>query len=183
MRKFFIGVLFATMMLTGVSSALAISLSMNSEITFGGTIKAGSNLQTATSLAFSTPTFVTSASGSFAGISSPGDLATFNGFSFNPFTGDDNPVWSTGGFQFDLKDINVNTQNANSLVLLGSGIVTGNGFDPTTFSFSLSADRISSAVAFSATTAPLATPEPGTLFLLGTAIIGLSRFAKGQKSA
>ncbi|MES2474886.1 MAG: VPDSG-CTERM sorting domain-containing protein [Verrucomicrobiota bacterium] len=41
------------------------------------------------------------------------------------------PLWVVGGFTFDLTSSSIFQQNANFLDVRGTGMVTGNGFDPT----------------------------------------------------
>ena len=101
------------------------------------------------------PTFVTSVtpgSGLDSTINAP-DVATFNDFQFDPFVAN-NPLWTVGGFSFNLASVTINTQNSVSLVLLGQGTITGPaGFDDTPYGWSFSADRTKGTVAFSATNA------------------------------
>ena len=153
-------------------SAHAVTLSMDSTITFGGTLAPGTNLATATAIDFQPTSFVTSSSGDLASVA-VGSLASFNDFSFSPFTGTSNPVWNVGGFSFDLSSVGINAQNANTLALMGFGFISGNGFDASPVDFSMSADTASGRVfAFSATNSTV--PEPGTLLLLGSGLVFLA---------
>src|SRR5215203_7289347 len=74
---------------------------------------------------------VTEATGSFATTISMGDLASFpNGYQFNP-SAPVNPLWTVGGFTFDLTSSTVVLQTSKFLIIEGVGTITGNGFDPT----------------------------------------------------
>lgn len=159
--------------------AHAVPLSDMSVITFGGVLTTGTNLATATALDFVGPTFVTSVAGDFMGIGL-GSLATFNDLTFATFTGAQNPLWTVAGFRFDLTSVTIDTQNINALVLLGRGFISGNGFDPTPFDLSVSADSIRSVTAFSAVNATSPVPEPSALllFLTGLALVSYPRMAR-----
>jgi hypothetical protein len=47
-------------------------------------------------------------------------------------------LWSVGGFTFDLLSSTIVTQNAAFLRVTGTGIVSGNGFEPTAMGWSFS---------------------------------------------
>src|SRR6266576_7034549 len=83
---------------------------------------------------------VTSGTGDFAGIA-PGTQATMaQPWIFIPSTPTPG-LWSVGGFSFDLLTSTVVTRNAGTLVIEGNGIVSGNGFDPTTTDWSSPTQR------------------------------------------
>ncbi|HTL16954.1 MAG TPA: VPDSG-CTERM sorting domain-containing protein, partial [Patescibacteria group bacterium] len=102
---------------------------------------------------------------------------------FNPSTPAP-ALWSVGGFTFDLLSSNVITQSSNGILIVGEGIIMGNGFDatPGEWSFSQQKGR-GTTLTFSATTT--AVPDSGmTATLLGLGLAGLVG-ARGmrQKSA
>ena len=66
--------------------------------------------------------------GDFAGIA-PGTQAAMHPWIFNPSTPTPG-LWSVGGFTFDLLTSTVLDQTKTVLTIEGSGIVSGNGFDP-----------------------------------------------------
>ena len=119
------------------------SVLITGDIQFAGEVAFDTNsLATATRVATWFDVFhnagfssVTSASGDIALFVSPGDQATMSSWVFNPST----PtlgLWSVGGFTFNLLASTVVTQNATTLVIEGIGIVSGNGFDPTSMQWS-----------------------------------------------
>ena len=122
---------------------------------------------------------VTSGTGDFAGIF-PGTQATMaQPWIFNPSTPTPG-LWSVGGFSFDLLTSTIVTQNASTLVIEGTGIVSGNGFDPTSMDWSFTTQsaggRTRTTFSFSAN--GVAVPDGGsTVMLLGAALgaLGMAR--------
>src|SRR5690606_10602301 len=124
----------------GACLAFSASIAMAAPIT--GTIDIGgpftpvneggtSSLSSATGLDFNDTTTnatVLNGTGSFAGLTL-GSPAHINDLDFSPLSVDGGYLWSTGGFDFVLTDIAVTQQNDNFIDLVGSGTVSGNGYD------------------------------------------------------
>ncbi len=122
---------------------------------------------------------VTGVSGSFATTISEGDIASFPSlYQFNP-SAPATPLWTVGGFTFNLTSSTVLLQTSTSLVIQGSGILTGPaGFDPTpglwAFSSQQSNGASKNSFSFSANTAANGVPDGGsTVALLGAALAGV----------
>jgi hypothetical protein len=114
--------------------------------------------------------------GDFAGIA-PGTQATMaQPWIFNPSTPTPG-LWSVGGFTFDLLSSTIVTQNATFLNISGSGIVSGNGFDPTNMEWAFSTQSAggSERTQFSFSANSVAVPEPAAaaLALVGFALTGI----------
>jgi hypothetical protein len=114
-------------------------------------------------------------SGSFAVIGFP-TFAIFKDFSFAPLPVGGADVWElTGGaFSFHLDTATV-TRTANSIILTGTGVVSGVGYDDTegTFAFSTQTDSpVKTKFSFSANN--VVVPDSGfTMGFLGLALMGL----------
>jgi len=118
---------------------------------------------------------VTSSTGDFAGIA-PGTQATMaQPWIFNPSTPTPG-LWSVGGFSYDLLTSTIVTQNANTLHVTGTGIVSGNGFDPTSMDWSFTTQSAGghTRVNFSFSANGVAVPDGGSaVALLGLALVGI----------
>jgi len=179
-----IAALFNIAMLIGRAEAVPVT----GDITFGGTLLSTLDLGTATTVDFDPQTaLVTSVTGGLDSTIDLGDTATFNDFQFTPFV-PNNPLWTVGGFSFNLTSVTINTQTPETLGLNGTGEVIGNGFDPTPYVWGFSADESTvggnSVIAFSATNVNdvAAIPEPSSLLLLGSGLIGLAWLRRKRNS-
>ncbi|MFK8029194.1 MAG: PEP-CTERM sorting domain-containing protein [Gammaproteobacteria bacterium] len=148
---------------------------IDGEITMSGDFlpTGGTGLADATGIDFIGDDFgVDDATGDFAtaGISA-GDIGTYNDFTFSPLAAG-TEVWSIGGFSFALDAITVVFQNAGFIVLEGTGILSGAGFDDTAGNWNLTANAAGSIFNYSSGTTSVA--EPATLALVGLGFIGLA---------
>ncbi len=148
-------------------------------ITFaGGAVFDTMSLATATRVDDFSDVVVQSRDGDFAGFVAVGDSVTMaEPWIFSPSTPTPG-LWSVGGFTYDLTSATVELQNADFLIITGTGIISGNGFDATPgmwsftsqspdangiFSFSASGDFNGGGV-----------PDGGTtVALLGLALAGI----------
>jgi VPDSG-CTERM motif len=174
----------ATGVLTcGLFSQPAQATAINGNIQFAGEVKFNTtSLATAHSVVTWYDVFhnagfssVTSGTADFAGIASGTQATMGQPWAFNPSTPTAS-LWSVGGFTFDLLSSTIVTQNASTLVIEGTGIVSGNGFDPTAmdwmFTTQSSGGRPRTTFSFSANGA--AVPDGGSaVALLGLALTGL----------
>jgi len=110
--------------------------------------------------------------GSFAGIPSLVPVTMTSPYIFNPSTPTP-ALWSVAGFTFDLLSSVIIFQSSHGILLEGEGIITGNGFDPTSGHWSFSQQEgAGTTLTFSATTS--AVPDGGmTATLLGLGLAGL----------
>jgi hypothetical protein len=179
-----IAALFNIAMLVGRAEAVPIT----GDISFGGTLMPNLDLESTTVVDFNPQAaLVTSVAGGLDSTVNVGSSATFKDFQFNPFV-PSNPLWTVGGFSFNLTSVAIAAQTPVTLGLTGAGEVVGNGFDPTPYVWSFSADKSTvggrSVVAFSATNLNdvAAIPEPSSLLLLGSGLIGLAWLRRKRNS-
>jgi hypothetical protein len=111
--------------------------------------------------------------GDFAGIPAGTQATMAQPWIFNtPTPG----LWGCGGLTFDLLSSTIVTQNANFLIITGTGIVSGNGFDPTSmeWSFTIQSARGKTRTIFSFSANSVAVPDGGSaVALLGLALTGI----------
>lgn len=177
----FIQLLLAAAVFVFTSTASAVEIS--GVIKFGGDVDVDFTANTVDILgddaivtADPTGTFASYGPGIYAG-----DGATYNDFTYDVFAPVD-PLWTIGGFSFKLSHITyINEVTGGTfeyLNLAGNGILSGNGFDPTSGSWTFSADGSKGEFAFSSTNVP----EPGIALLLGAGLIGFGISRKLRKT-
>jgi hypothetical protein len=174
---------------TGILSCAAFShqaqaTSINGDIQFGGETQFDTNsLATATHVntwfdVFHNAGFssITRGTGDFGGIAPGTQAATAQLWMFNPSTPTPS-LWSVGGFTFHLLSSTVPTQNASSLTVAGTGIVSGNGFDPTFMNWSFtpasSGGETSITFSFTAIGSTAVADTGSAVALLGFALTGI----------
>jgi len=187
LSKTLLAVLATGVLSCAVFSQQAQATSINGDIQFAGETHFDTNsLATATRVVTWFDVFhnagfssVTSGTGDFAGIASGTQATMAQPWIFNPSTATPG-LWSVGGFSFDLLTSTIVTQNAQFLTITGTGIVSGNGFDPTNMDWSFTTQSAGghTRINFSFSANGVAVPDGGTtVMLLGAAlgVLGMAR--------
>lgn len=106
------------------------------------------------------------------------------------FSGGLSPLWFTGGFTFNLYSSQLESQTALALVIGGTGVVSGNGFDPTPMSWTFTTQKpdLGGAIfSWSASGAAQGADGGTTAMLLGGGLAALGvcsrRFSSRRDSA
>jgi PEP-CTERM motif-containing protein len=112
--------------------------------------------------------------GNFVGLVAVGNTGTIKDFTFNPFGGTILNFFTINTIAFDLTSIGIVLQDPNFLILKGTGIFHVPGFDATPGEWNFSGQTVAGTGTFSwsATNGATPVPEPTTLALLGTALLG-----------
>lgn len=117
--------------------------------------------------------------------------ATFTNFIFDPFGGV-TPLWTftVGGntYSFDFTSITSITKtgdySSNSLEIRGMGTLKATGYDDTSGTFIFTGNGANGAgFTFSASDAAATVPEPGTMVLFGTGLLGVAAAARRLRKA
>ncbi len=130
----------------------------------------------ATGLTFSNIT-VTGATGSYLGLFDSSTFVKYNDFQFDAF--DVKPLWETAfGAEFKLTSLRIDATDT-TLDLSGWGVIELNGYDDTNAAWTFSGNAGGGTFSFNNNTT--AVPEPGTLSLLGIAMVGLIGVVRNRK--
>ena len=184
LSKTLLAILTTGMLSCGLFSQQAHATAIQGNINFAGSVHLNNNnLALATSVVTWLDSFnnagkstvVPGNDGDFAGIPAGTSATMAQPWTFNPSA----PclgLWSVGGFTFDLVTATVVSQSNTFLNVLGTGIVSGNGFDPTqaTWSFTVNNSNGRPKIMFSFAANADAVPDGGSaVALLGLTLTGL----------
>lgn len=179
--KSLLAVIAAVVGASALASQSAQAVQINGTIDLAGVARFNGPLATATQVTSFRNAHVEFSTNDFATFTNTNDAVAFTApYVFNPSTAY-SPLYSVGGFVFDLAESHIMTQNANALVILGTGTLMGNGFDatPGTWAFSSqnpSGNNKRTRFSFSAGTDAIPTPTPdggSAIALLGLSLVAV----------
>ncbi len=172
----------AGLLLLAFGSSAVMAVPISGDIAF-----TGSSTVTGTTVTFvGNNANVLFANGNFAdqGVM-VGNAAVFNPLDYSLPFGGVTPLWTVGGFSFDLLTVETGpTGPGVSLSLFGTGTLMNANYDDTAYNWSYSGNAISGGTlqVFSSTSAPTTSvPEPGSLALLGLGLLGFAVKGYGRR--
>jgi hypothetical protein len=112
-------------------------------------------------------------------------VASYSDFVFDPVTTPVSPLWSIGGFSFNLLTMNLVTQTSSLLHLTGSGVVssTSPGTE-TPFAWEFQGQPTGygfNAFVNDTVPGPTSVPEPSTLFLFGLGGLAMAGYRRPRQ--
>jgi hypothetical protein len=157
----------------GLFSQQAQATAITGNINFAGSVQFNGPLKTATAVtAWINPHAEAGNAGDFAGILMNTAVSMSASWTFGPSTPTPG-LWSVGGFTFDLLTSTVVFQSSQGVLITGSGIVSGNGFENTAMDWSFTSQK-SGNTTFSFSANGTAVPDGGSaVALLGIALTGI----------
>jgi hypothetical protein len=140
----------------------------------------GSDTWNTTTINFSNPGVVTSAVGDFSTIPLFSSATTIGSFDY-ALTGPESvTIFTTAvdGASLIVNQVTSSSDTGDTLTIKGNGTLDLDGYDPTVGTFIITSSNTQGAISFEATAGASPVPEPASLALFGTGLLGVVGIAR-----